>query len=67
MKYYERVNKLADNEIYNARLKQIEDNEEGLVDEDVAKLKEALLIEFAGLDPKSYIAKINGQQFTAVE
>ena len=67
MKYYERVNKLADNEIYNARLKQIEDNEEGLVDEDVAKLKEALLIEFAGLDPQSYIANINGQQFTAVE
>ena len=67
MKYYERVNKLADNQIYNARLKQIEDNEEGLVDEDVAKLKEALLIEFAGLDPQSYIANINGQQFTAAE
>ena len=67
MKYYERVNKLADNEIYNARLKQIEDNEEGLVDEDVFRLKEALLIEFAGLDPQSYIANINGQQFTAAE
>ena len=65
--YRDRILKLADNDIYHARLKQIEDNEAGLVDEDLVIKKADLLREFVGLPTASYFANINGQQFTAVE
>ena len=69
MKYYERVNKLADNETYTDALEVLDDKlaEGTLVEADYVLAKEALLREFAGLDPASYGKRINGQQFYAAE
>ena len=67
MKYYDRILELDDNETYTAAVAKLDEKlaEGTLVDAKYAEAKQALLREFAGLDPQSYIANINGQQFTA--
>ena len=69
MKYYDRVLELDDNETYTAAVAELDEKlaEGTLVEEKYNEAKQALLREFAGLDPASYGKRINGQQFYAAE